>query len=49
MVKRVIAYTSKMFNTNQRYYCTTNKELPAVVTAVELYKYYLTCRHFTDL
>ncbi len=47
MVKRVIAYLSKTLNASQRRYCTTNKELLAVVTAVELFKYYLTGRHFT--
>ncbi len=47
VVKRVIAYASKMLNASQRRYCTTNNELLAVVTAVELFKYYLTGRHFT--
>ena len=47
VVKRVIAYASKTLNANQRRYCTMNKELLAVVTAIELFKYYLTGRHFT--
>ncbi len=47
VVKSVIAYASKTLNASQRHYCTTNKELLAVVTAVELFKYYLTGRHFT--
>ncbi len=47
VVKRVIAYASKTLKASQRRYCTTNKELLAVVTVVELYKYYLTGRHFT--
>ncbi len=47
VVKRVIAYASKMLNASQRRYCTMNKELLAVVTAIELFKYYLTGRHFT--
>ncbi len=47
VVKRVIAYASKMLHASQRRYCTTNKELLAVVTAIELFKYYLTGRHFT--
>ncbi len=47
VVKKVIAYTSKTLNASQQRYCTTNKELLAVVTAVELFKYYLTGRHFT--
>ncbi len=46
MVKKVIAYASKTLNASQQRYCTTNKELLAVVTAVELFKYYLTGRHF---
>ncbi len=47
VVKRVIAYASKRLNASQRRYCTTNKELLAVVTAIEVFKYYLTSRHFT--
>ncbi len=47
VIKWVIAYASKMLNVSQRRYCTTNKELLAVVTAIELFKYYLTGRHFT--
>ena len=47
VVKQVIAYASKTLNASQRRYCTTNKELLAVVTAIELFKYYLTGRHFT--
>ena len=47
VVKWVIAYASKTLNASQRRYCTTNKELLAVVTAVELFKLYLTGRHFT--
>ncbi len=47
VVKQVIAYASKTLNASQRRYCTTNKELLAVVTAVELFKYYLTGQHFT--
>ncbi len=47
VVKPVIAYASKTRNASHRRYCTTNKELLAEVTAVELFKYYLTGRHFT--
>ena len=36
-----------MLSASQRKYCTTNKELLAVVMAIELFKYYLTGRHFT--
>ncbi len=46
VVEKVIAYASKSLNASQQQYCTTNKELLAVVTAVELFKYYLTGRHF---
>ncbi len=35
VVKRVIVYASKTLNASQRRYCTTNKELLAVVTAIE--------------
>ncbi len=47
MVKKVIAYASKTLNASQQRYCTANKQLLAVVTAVELFKYYLTGKHFT--
>ncbi len=47
VVKLVIAYVSKTFNASQRRYCTMNKELLGVVTARELFKHYLTGRHFT--
>ncbi len=47
VVKRVIAYASKTLSDTQRRYCTTNKELLAVVMAIELFRYYLTGQHFT--
>ncbi len=47
LVKKVIAYASRTLNASQQRYCTTNKELLAVVTVVELFKYYVTGRHFT--
>ncbi len=47
VVKRVIAYASKALSDMQHHYCTTNKELLAVVMAIELFRYYLTGRHFT--
>ncbi len=47
VVKRVIAYASKTLSDTQHRYCTTNKELLAVVMAIELFRYYLTGRHFT--
>ncbi len=46
VAKKVIAYASKTLSDSQCHYCTTNKELLAVVMAVELFKYYLTGRHF---
>ncbi len=45
--KKVIAYASKTLSDSQHRFCMTNKELLAVVMAVELFKYYLTGRHFT--
>ncbi len=47
VAKKVIAYASKTLSDSQCRYCTNNKELLAVVMAVELFKYYLTGRHFT--
>ena len=47
VIKRVIAYASKTLNASQRRYCTMNKELLTVVTAIELFKYYLMGMHFT--
>ncbi len=47
VVKRVIAYASKTLSDTQRRYCTTNKELLAVVMAIELFCYYLPGQHFT--
>ena len=47
VTKRIIAYTSKTLSDMQRRYCTTNKELLAVVMAIELFRYYLRGRHFT--
>ncbi len=46
VVKRVIAYASKALNVSQRQYYIMNKELLSLVPAVELFKYYLTGRHF---
>ncbi len=37
----------KILSDTQRHYCTTNKALLAVVMAIELFRYYLTGRHFT--
>ncbi len=37
VVKRVIAYASKTLSDTQRHYCTTNRELLAVVMAIELF------------
>ncbi len=47
VAKKVIVYASKTLSDSQHRYCTTNKEMLAVVMAVELFKYYLTGRHFT--
>ncbi len=47
VVKRVIVSTWKTLKYSQQWYCTTNTKLLAVVTAVELFKYYLMGRYFT--
>ena len=44
--ERVIAYASKSLNKAQRNYCTTNKELLAVVTFVKHFRHYLLGRKF---
>ena len=49
IIKRVIAYASKTLSDTERRYWTTNKELLAVVMALELFRYYLTGRNFTVL
>ncbi len=47
VVKKVIAYATKTLSDSQRRYCTTNKELLAVVMAVELFRFCLMGPHFT--
>ena len=42
----VVAYASKSLSRSQRKYCATNRELLAVVWAVENFRYYLLGRHF---
>jgi len=46
-VERPIAYGSKKLNKAQRRYCTTRKELLAVVTFMKEYRHYLYGRPFT--
>ncbi|XP_033761504.1 uncharacterized protein LOC117343268 [Pecten maximus] len=45
--EKVICYAAKTLNGAQRNYCTTKRELLAVVTFVRHFKYYLTGRRFT--
>ena len=45
--ERVIAYASQTLSHKQQNYCTTKKELLAVVTFVEHFRYYLYGRPFT--
>jgi hypothetical protein len=45
-VERVIAYASKSLSSTQKVYCTTYKELLAVVIAVKHFRHYLLGRHF---
>ncbi len=45
-MESVLAYTSKSLNKAQRNYCTTKKELLAVVTFVKQFHHYLYGRHF---
>ena len=44
--ERVIAYGSKTLSKSQRRYCTTYRELLAVVTFVKEFRHYLWGRHF---
>ena len=44
--EKVIAYASKAFSSTQRVYCTTYKELLAVVTFVKHFRHYLLGRAF---
>ena len=46
MIKSGIGHASKTLNASQQCYCTINKELLTVVTAMELFKCYWTGRHF---
>ena len=45
--EKVIAYASRTMNSAQRNYCTTYKELLAVVTFTQHFRHYLIGRHFT--
>ena len=47
MVKRFIVYAWKTLKYSQQWNCTIHRKLLAVVTAVELFKYYLMGRYFT--
>jgi len=43
----VIAYASRMLSRSEKTYCTTKKELLAVVYGLKTFKQYLLERHFT--
>ena len=45
--ERVIAYASKALSNSQRQYCTTHRELLAVVVFLKHFRYYLWGRKFT--
>ena len=45
-ILRVIGYASRIFNTCERKYCITRKELAAVVFELKQYRQYLLGRHF---
>jgi hypothetical protein len=46
-VEKVISYASKILNPAQRKYCTTRKELLALVTFTRQFRHYLLGRRFT--
>jgi len=43
---RVIEYASRTFNTAERAYCTTRKEMAALIFGLKQYRCYLLGRHF---
>ena len=45
--RKVVAYASKILSRTQCRYCTTNKELLAVITSCEQFRYYLLGRKFS--
>ncbi|MCG8045657.1 MAG: reverse transcriptase domain-containing protein, partial [Candidatus Thiodiazotropha endolucinida] len=45
--EKVICYYSKCLSRSERQYCTTRKELLAVVSAVKIFHHYLFGQHFT--
>ena len=45
-LEKVIAYASKALSSTQKVYCTSYKELLAVVTFVKHFRHYLLGRHF---
>ena len=45
--ERVVAYASRTLNKHQIKYCTTYKELLAVITFIRQYRHFLWGRHFT--
>ena len=45
--ERVIAYYSQCFSRTERYYCTTRRELLAIVSSIKYFHHYLYGRHFT--
>ena len=44
--ERIIGYYSKCFNKAERWYCTTRKELLAVICSIKHFHHYLYGRHF---
>ena len=45
--EKVISYFSKCLSNSERHYCTTRKELLALVVAVKHFHHYLFGQHFT--
>ena len=43
---RVLAYASRALSSAERSYCTTRKELAAVIYSLTTFRTYLLCRHF---
>ena len=47
VTEKVVAYSSKQLNAAQRNYCATDRELLAIISALQTFRYYLLGKRFT--